>query len=65
MTVNIGAIWLFAWTISYLFLKIARNVIAEKENNMKSIKESLEAEKEQKVKLEKVNLKIMKTCELA
>lgn len=35
---------------------------------MKSIKESLEAEKEQKVKLEKVNWKKidqMKTCELA
>lgn len=36
------------------FSQIARNVIDEKENNMKSIKESLEAEKEQKVKLEKV-----------
>ena len=38
-----------------LLSQIARNVIDEKENNMKSIKESLEAEKEQKVKLEKVS----------
>lgn len=36
------------------FSQIARNVIDEKENNMKSLRESLEAEREQKAKLEKV-----------
>lgn len=43
-------------------LQIARNVIEEKENNMKNIKDALAAEKEQKVKLEK-KLEIMSHLE--
>lgn len=40
--------------VIWMFLQIARNVIDEKENNMKSLRESLKVEKEQKAKLQKV-----------